>query len=830
MKTPHILARFVKILVAAALPLLTVTVVTACSDDIDTPADTPAIDPPAALPDVVHENIRTQPYPKAGDLLYLNPPPLLVPQPEDMKVTEGGLQRVVKRVQFALSRSKDFATEATEQSEPLARCFYNPHRQLEEGTWYWRYRIADTETGTEGAWSETCSFEMTADVPVFVTPAFARFTEQMPQRYPMLYCFLDPNLDAARSNAPAHSEYKALMGRAQSAIRYLATLTTDPHLQASTLRQHLRSLYDAYHLTRLYEYEQALEQALDQLLQWGVTDAVLFASNFQSTDIAGSYARLYDALYRKLDSTQRQAVEELLLRVVRKYLPMHIGAEENHIFDNHFWQQNMRILFQSALLLANQETYRKEMLAALEYYYELWTARAPASGFNRDGVWHNGSGYFNANIHTLAYMPLLFSYVTRTDFFRHPWYRNAGQPMLYTWPPASKSSGFGDGSEQGDIPARQRVAFADLLARETGSGYAGWYASQCAGTLKGDVELRLYRMCASRSYDTTLPDDAPRMVWNRDAGEVTMHSCLTDTDRDVNLSFRSSPFGSGSHTTSSQNAFNLLYRGSEVYRSSGYYLNFSDAHNLMSYRHTRAHNTLLVNGIGQAFSVSAYGNVTHASESEYLTYCTGDASHAYDKENDYKMWTDALAAAGIEQTAANGFGTTPLTRYLRHVLMLHPEGTVIVYDEIEASEPATFDWLLHSPQQMHVSNELSTVTLQDKEAEFTATTRLFCRDAMELSVTDQFRVPPTEVYNPAYPNQWHFTARIEGVDKTRVVAIIQTKPFGESAQALGGDGSLIRVGEWTIEPELDAQQPARLVVTHATLPVHFELPDMTRDR
>ena len=47
------------------------------------------------------------------------------------------------------------------------------------------------------------------------------------------------------------------------------------------------------------------------------------------------------------------------------------------------------------------------------------------------------------------------------------------------------------------------------------------------------------------------------------------------------------------------------------------------------------------------------------------------------------MWVDYFKQAGIEQTPENGFGATPLTKYRRHVLMLHPH-TVIVYDELEA--------------------------------------------------------------------------------------------------------------------------------------------------
>lgn len=36
---------------------------------------------PAGIPDAYQDKIRTQPYPKADNELYLNPAPLIVPQP-----------------------------------------------------------------------------------------------------------------------------------------------------------------------------------------------------------------------------------------------------------------------------------------------------------------------------------------------------------------------------------------------------------------------------------------------------------------------------------------------------------------------------------------------------------------------------------------------------------------------------------------------------------------------------------------------------------------------------------------------------------------------------
>lgn len=784
-----------------------------CHDEVEQTIPLPMPSENTELQDAYHEKTRTKPYPKAGNELYLNPPPLLVPQ--SMKTGE--------RLQFELSQDSNFGSDGTLRSEAVEWCMYNPHRKLQTGTWYWRFRNTDATGMPQGEWSTAYSFEVKDETPVFTTPGFDDFYVNASRSYPRLFCHLDPYLADARRNVESHPEYKQLTYRANSALK-ADFGTGNPHEQAASLKVHIRSLYDAYHLTLKYTYLEGMHRLLKLLIASPVSDRLLlYTDNFTSSDIAVCYAMLYDQLQDRMSPDERLATEDVMMRVLRKYYKDQCGASENHIFDNHFWQQNMRILFQCAFLLYDHPQYAGEVLPILEYYYELWTARAPASGFNRDGMWHNGTYYLTANITTLYYMPMLYSYVARKDFLQHPWFHCAGQALAYTCPPHSRNSGFGDGSESHAEPPRIYAAFADFLARELGDPYAGWYASECGDMVGKDLELRLYRMCATRSYDTSLPANARKMLWYRDAGEVVMHSNLTDTDKDVNLSFRSSTFGSGSHTTSCQNAFNLLYKGRDVYRSSGYYQDFDDAHNLMSYRHSRAHNTLLVNGIGQPYSTRGYGNVMRALEGAHITYCLGDASKAYNGISDDPMWLKAFDAAGIEQTPENGFGETPLTKYRRHVWMLHPEGIVLVYDELEAAEPVTYDWLLHSPSQLHINRDMLTVNHADKAAGFTAVTQLFCNDNVQLSVTDRFLVPPAIADAATYPNQWHVTARIAGKARTRLLAVVQVNPDNTAARIIRRNGNVLTVGDWDIEVQLDASQPASVTISHATQPTVFSL-------
>ena len=519
-----------------------------CTSDSLPEPDSTQPETPAGIPDAYQDKIRTQPYPKADNELYLNPAPLIVPQA--MKTGE--------RLQFSLSRTEDFSSSETLLSEPQEWCMYNLHRRLEVGTWYWRFRSTNLNGTTPGEWSAIYRFEVKNDTPEFVTPPFQTFLANAPRLHPRIYCFLDDRIGEARNRVTSHPEYAELQSRASQALKAEYTGMTDLYSRAEELRQHATYLYQAYHLTQKEIYAEKLRQLLEALIVAPPADGQLFASNFTASNIAWCLVAAYDLLYNNLSASDRTAAEELMMRVARYYYKVNCGFQENHLFDNHFWQQNMRILFQVALSLYDKPAYSSEVLPMMEYYYELWTARAPASGFNRDGIWHNGTGYFSANILTLAYMPSLLSFISRYDYLSHPWYQNVGRSLVYTCPPGSKSNGFGDNSEKGSEPNRLVAAFADYLACETGNSYAGWYAGECRELLRRDYELRLYRMCTEQDYNTAFPAEADKMVWYKDAGEVAMHSAPEETERDLALSFRSSTFGSGSHTTASQNAFNLL--------------------------------------------------------------------------------------------------------------------------------------------------------------------------------------------------------------------------------------------------------------------------------
>lgn len=795
------------------LSVISLNIIIACSTDIG--IDEEENGNLTESPESYHDKTREYPYPKHDNEIYLNPPPLIVPQ----------AMNTTGQIQFTLSADEHFRDNSTLISDVVSWNMYNPHRTLQPGIWYWRFRsIADD--GTVGEWSSTYHFKVKEETPGFVTPKFSAFFNNIPQGHPRLFSFLDPYIDSARRKVTEHREYKALIGRAELAMKYdyKSNATLYDFTSTEAIKMHIDHLYQAYYLTENETYRTKMLEVLRYMLNAPASDAQLFASNFGATNIAAIHLQIYDIAFELLTSEERTATEELMLRVARFYYRIYCGMQENTFFDNHFWQHNMRVFFQIAFMLFDKYSYAHEATQMLEYYYELWTARAPDAGYNRSGLWKNGAGYLMANVKTLYYMPSLLSAVTSTDFLQHPWYQNAGRALVYTWPPKSATISFGDanGTENSTQPDRQRIAFADFLARETGDSYAVWYAKECEQTLINDLDLRLYRMVNPKSYSYLPLPQSPKLLWHEDAGEVSIHSNLSDVDNNLSLGFRSSTFGTNSHTIADQNSFTLLYRGHPVFCNGGYYVGAQNtAYNLLWYRHTRNHNSILVNGIGQSYSLQAYGHVLRALGGQHIGYCVGDASNAYNGISEEKLWVDNFRNAGIEQTPENGFGETPLKKYVRHLVVLYPD-IVLIYDDLKADELVRWDWLLHSPTKFNIQPNSRMLSTNNTERGFSTHVHQFGNADPLYTQTTETTVPLTSSPDPRYPDFWHLTAAFHSTPALRLLTVVQVTPDNKSIIPIHRIGNKFTIGNWNIDVEMDVDSPANIHITHQELPVTFD--------
>ncbi len=174
-----------------------------------------------------------------------------------------------------------------------------------------------------------------------------------------------------------------------------------------------------------------------------------------------------------------------------------------------------------------------------------------------------------------------------------------------------------------------------------------------------------------------------------------LHTTLLDSRDDVHFLFKSSPFGTQSHGHNPHNTFQLNAYGEEllstcVYRDlHGSKFHYQWAHS------TVAHNGMLVNGEGQIKHTPApHGRIAAEQLAADYDYVMGDATAAYGDR---------------------------LTRYHRHVLFLkNPEPLVLILDDVAATQPATFQFMLHGYSQFNIDESAARLQVQRPKAGLTA--------------------------------------------------------------------------------------------------------------
>lgn len=791
--------------------LLSVLGLTSCSDRNEIWFESENEQGEGNKKEMIHEKYRTKPYPRSVHELYLNPPPLIVPN--KMNELKAG-----KGVQFALSQDPIFAPENTIESEHKNWGMFNVHKVLEPGVWYWRFRNGTDE------WSEVNSFTVKEDLEAFVTPPYEDFERNIPQKHPRMYCFLDEDFKKlqqvidGKKVVENHREYRELKARAQGTAEQIIATYGEDYDKAYYGAGKTGYWYQAYLLTGEQRYKDELLALAKYFEGHVVTPQYVNSNNGVATGVIGNMANIYDACYDEMTALQRSTLREGIEQIIWNYYKMYRGNLENHIFENHVMQYIMQGMVKGCLAIYEESEIAQE---AMEYYYEQWTARCPAGGFNRDGGWFNGTGYFVVNFKSLCYFPMLYSHLTGTNFLEHPWYRNAGKAMMYSHIPGGGSSGFGDTSRF-TPPNRQDLAFADFLARETGSSYAQWYvhaADPNRNILSGDYELRIFRMSRDHNVydDPGLPQDDGNYVWYKDMGEGVAVSDLENLDQSTTLSFLSSPYASGSHTNPHQNSFNLAYGGRPIFVRNGYYS--SGLHHGLWYNNTRSCNSMLIDGCTQGLSTKSYGNITRGLNNEHIGYFLGDASSAYSygSDEEYKMHEEF------------GSDPTPLTKYRRHIFLLRPN-IVVVYDDLEARSPVRWDWLLHSPTEFSIDTDACTFSTNHEalgatsdysyKGKIRSFVQQFCNQSASISQKDTYYVEPAGDYpgKDSYKgpgDSYHLTVSYGKSAANRILTVMQLMPENadDFLPIIGSNGQY-EIGGWKINANLDESASSSITISN----------------
>lgn len=736
--------------------------------------------------------------------------------------------------------------------------FYIPEKKLSAGKWYWQYGYEHNDTVE---WSPVLSFTIVDNPYKFTPPSFNKVMAKLPTEHPRIWV-QKKDWDAFIQNSMSKPERDWYITHAEKVVsrklnhidqtintRNADEIENEVKRNALIVRESRRivdreeknteTLIRAYLLTKDKRYFHAVMQRIDEMVSWRNSKNV--KGDFNESTLLSLSSMAYDSFYDLLSHKQKQFLLKEIKTIGTKFYNRFNNHLENHIADNHTWQMSLRI-FTMAAFAAYGELPEASQWA--EYTYDIWLLRFP--GLNNDGAWHNGDSYFHVNIKTLIEVPFFYSRITGFDFFTDPWYAKNALYVIYQQPPFSKSGGNGSSHQKILKPSGTRVGYADALAKLTNNSYAADYVRRILekqpdilkeGFLSKSGDLAWFRL----QMNGNLPEG--RGLIDLPLGHVFLNSGLAslmtrwdNISRNTMLTFRSSPYGSTSHALANQNAYNIFYGGKPIFYSSGHHVSFTDHHSIYCHRATRAHNSILVNGMGQRIGTDGYGWIPRHYIGDKVSYILGDASNAYGKVIS-PLWLKRGAQSELEYTPENGWDRNHVKTFRRHIVTLGNAELIVIYDELEADTAVTWSYLLHTlKNKMNVMKTPDYLLVTGTNDTGIANAYLFAGDTLVTTQTDKFFYPAInwlraddKGYFKPYENHWHFTATSPEHATFRFLTIIDThdkKNFGHKIEVLST--GKIKTGNWVIDANISLVGKAAFTIENKKENIRIEYDDTTR--
>lgn len=422
----------------------------------------------------------------------------------------------------------------------------------------------------------------------------------------------------------------------------------------------------------------------------------------------------------------------------------------------------------------------------LSYAEEFYRNQFPPWGGD-EGGWAEGNAYWRGNLEHARFQDALCA-IGSPEAYANAFWRQTGYFPLYFVQPY-RHTAFGDTPNAGKFNLEPIVAqTVDRLARRFQDGSLRAYADlenkeerslESQGLYFSDERYPagfeyLLRDFATRKEPLPAPAnlaDLPPARWFRDVGWVSMHSALGQPDKDIMLSFKSSPYGSFSHSHADQNSFILNAWGENLLINSGYREYHRSPHHKGFTQQTISKNAILIDGKGQKPQVrNAPGKILGMEIGDRFIWTAGDAADAY-----------------------NSLQEKPIVREARRDVLMVDRRYFVTRDVVNLSEPKAVSLLLHAESPFEMKNGVAVVQ-QPKAGVFVA--MVSAGAPWKVTTIDQFPTPVDEKYRNVSPNQYHLTATSpEAATEHVIYSVMWPWPGREAGQPLSAcmtaDGRLV---------------------------------------
>lgn len=636
---------------------------------------------------------------------------------------------------------------------------FRPDSPLPPGNYNWRVRQLDqvgrprSADGGDG-WSEPRRFVVRENaIPLTAPDLWTAFGNAEGGKRPR-------SLEASRQklNTAQQEVFETVQRRfrkeAGSAARFADVrsqikATGDGIARSREVRRHMRVLMrrlnDSLAVAVLHRDTATRKLAVRSGLTYlkGIVSFDAFGRTGHSGDdllnirVAKTVARAFDILYRDMDgglrAEVRRHVEFRTQAAFDFFLLNDRGNLGQFTLSSHGFQIATHVLAISALMAGDSD---RAVLWFRETYPLVSTIVTPWGG--GDGGYSNGVNYGVWEFVNHVDSWDIIQNATGFRYFDTAWVRNFAEFLTYFTPPGVAHAGFGDGGEKlrpelwSEIARlyveRGRAAFAGPLFRS-------WQAHAQANGSDDDISNALLwpRLFGSPSGDEETPlrqDGIPDAAIFPDIGWAVVHSDLGDPDR-YSVLFKSSQFGSFSHSHADQNSFFISGHGEPLLIDSGYYDGYRSKHHNGWTRQTRAHNAITYDGgKGQPIDdPGAAGRLTDYWRCGGVVKLTGHAAKAY----------------------GEGF------RRAERTLLWLPNGVLLVHDSIQADSPRSWEWNFHSAGPI-VSPDRQSAVIRNGRAE--AEIRVLAGPALDLSLSTGFAEKPDTRLLKNAPDQFHGVYRV----------------------------------------------------------------------
>ncbi|MDD8014931.1 MAG: DUF4962 domain-containing protein [Acidobacteriota bacterium] len=659
---------------------------------------------------------------------------------------------------------------------------YTHSGPLKPGTYHWRYRIAGAD-GRLSDWSRPRRFIVPEGAVAFPQPTMAQMRRRVPKKHPRL--FMRPE-DLPRLRAWAAGGGKEAYGNLIARANELLTAepTPEPTVRAnaydpetsqywwSNRVQTVKALQEAeilsfaWLLTGDKNYGERARRFVMRLAAWDPDGPTNFELNCEAAKpMLHRLARAYDWAWPMFTEAERAEIRAAMLRRAEdawKSWEVRQGAGHlNRPYDSH-GNRTWHKLGEYAIATLGESPEAERFLdyAVTKFFaaYPVWS--------DDDGGWHEGLSYFAGYMSKTTWWLDVARVALGIDGFKKPFFENFGDYILHSAPPGTPELGLGDLAYRRPSAV---YAFMHYYVRRTGNPYWAWWLDAWKIPPDSGEPVLAFLRSEMPPVEPKAPADLPPSKVFRGTGVAVLNTTLLDAAENVEIRFKASPMGRSSHGHEPHNSFTLDAYGEALLVNNVYRDLYGTPFHKDWVWTSRAQNALLVDGFGQkVHSADLGGRIVKWDLRDGFDYLAGDATDSYEGR---------------------------LKKALRHVVFVKPD-LIILADEVEASRPSTFQWMLHGQAPFEVLGPAQRLVLEREKAGVVVD--YISERPLHMRQWTGYKPDPDYAYlasikSPGFPPQWHVEASsVETTASTFTLTVLRPYKTG-AAPGEGGPGSPVRV-------------------------------------